>query len=111
MSVDVTWPESAKAGGTAPLRLHVKHGKSEKVEIDVRVPLPPGVTLGAAVPGVAEVQGVLAVRLPVDRDGSVLEVPMRFGLGGKTTAPEATARISRSTSGVATSPARAVVVR
>lgn len=111
VSVDVTWPESAKAGGTAPLRLHVKHGKSEKVEIDVRVPLPPGVTLGAAVPGVAEVQGVLAVRLPVDRDGSVLEVPMRFGLGGKTTAPEATARISRSTSGVATSPARAVVVR
>ena len=78
---------------------------------DTRIPLPPGVTLGAPTKGAAQVQGVLAVRQSVDPTGAVIEVPVRFGLAGKMTAPEATARIARASSAPATAPARALVVR
>jgi hypothetical protein len=81
------------------------------VPIDVQIPLPPGVTLAATTRGTSQVQGVLAIREVVDSNGAVLEVPLRFGLAGKVTVPEATARVSRSSSGVATAPARALTVR
>ena len=41
----------------------------------------------------------------------MIEMPVRFGLAGKMTVPEATARIARSSSPCATAPARALAVR
>lgn len=111
IGIDVVWPADATAGATGTLRVMLRHPLDEVLDVDARVPLPPGVTLGAATKGVAQVQGVLAMRQSVDRSGAVIEIPVRFGLAGKTTAPEATARIARSSSGIATAPARALVVR
>ena len=59
----------------------------------------------------SQVQGVLALRQQVSPDGLTTEIPLRFGLSGKVTVPEATARIARSASGVATAPARVLSVR
>ncbi len=111
VGLEVVWPADAVAGGNGTLRLMLRHVLDGSIEIDTKVPLPPGVTLGASVAGVAQVQGVLTVRQSVHRSGSVIDIPMRFGLAGKVTVPEATARITRSASGVATAPARHLTVR
>ena len=112
VGLEVVWPASASSGTTGTLRVLLRHGLTRGgVPIDVQIPLPPGVTLAATTRGTSQVQGVLAIREVVDSNGAVLEVPLRFGLAGKVTVPEATARVSRSSSGVATAPARALTVR
>jgi len=109
--MDVAWPEKANAGSTGMLLVTLRHGSAAGVvPIDVQIPLPPGITLAATTSGAAQVQGVLALREEVSRDGMTVEIPVRFGLSGKMTVPEATARIARSATGVATAPARALVV-
>ena len=45
----------------------LRHALETRVEVDARIPLPPGVTLGAPTKGASQVQGVLAVREAVDR--------------------------------------------
>jgi hypothetical protein len=97
LHAEITWPE-ARAGKTGLLRIVLRADRAEPV--DVRVPLPPGVTLAEAVPGVRSVQGVLAVRHAVDGSGvrTVIEVPVRFGLAGKVTVPEAIARYAAGSS-------------
>ena len=111
VAVEAVWPSDAASGTTGTLRLMVRHSLEGTLDIDTRVPLPPGVTLGAATKGAAQVQGVLTVRQAVDASGAVIEVPVRFGLAGKMTVPEATARVARSSSGVATAPARSLLIR
>ena len=111
VALDVVWPADAASGTTGTLRLMVRHSLDGTLDIDTRVPLPPGVTLGAATKGAAQVQGVLIVRQSVDHAGAVIELPIRFGLAGKMTVPEATAGVARSSSGVATAPARALLIR
>lgn len=111
VGLEVEWPKDPAAGTTGTLRLHVRHSLEGTVDVDARVPLPPGVTLGAPMHGTLQIQGVLAVREPVDHSGKVIEIPVRFGLGGKVTVPEATARIARSSSAAATAPARALAIR
>jgi hypothetical protein len=109
--LEVVWPADAVAGGTGTLRLMLRHVLDGSIEIDAKVPLPPGVTLGAPTAGVAQVQGILTVRQAIVRTGAVIEIPLRFGLAGKVTVPEATARVTRSSSAAATAPARALTVR
>jgi hypothetical protein len=111
VGIDVIWPADAAAGTTGTLRVLLRHALDGSQELDARVPLPPGVTLGAATTGVAQVQGVLALRQAVDRETTVFEIPVRFGLAGKVTVPEATARLARSSSAFATAPARPLAVR
>jgi hypothetical protein len=108
---EVVWPADAAAGSTGTLRVMLRHALADGLEVDARIPLPPGVTLGAPTKGAAQVQGVLAIRERVDASGSIVEIPVRFGLAGKVTVPEATAHIARSSSASATAPARALVVR
>ncbi|MBX3219239.1 MAG: hypothetical protein KF795_01895 [Labilithrix sp.] len=111
VNVEVVWPAEARAGSTQPLRVMLRQDGEVPSEVDVRVPLPPGVKLAAPTNGVRELQGVLAIRQSVARTGSVIEVPLRFGLGGRVTVPEASARLTRRTSAPATAPARTLVVR
>ncbi len=110
VAIEVVWPADAKAGSTGILRVLLSHTLAGRAEIDAKIPLPPGVTLGAPTKGAAQVQGVLAVRETVG-ERAVLEIPVRFGLAGKLTVPEATAHITRSSSPNATAPARALTVR
>jgi hypothetical protein len=111
LSVDVSWPTDAKAGGTGILRISVQssEGESSSSEVDLRIPLPPGVTLGATTKGMSQLQGVLAIRELVNRS-AVIEAPVRFGLAGKLTAPEAVARLTRSPRAPATAPSRTLTV-
>jgi hypothetical protein len=111
IGLDVVWPADAAAGTTGTLRIMVRHDHEGARLIDTRIPLPPGVTLGAPTKGAAQVQGVLLVRDLVQPTGAVLEIPVRFGLAGKLTVPEATARVTRSPEAAATAPARPLVVR
>ena len=111
VALEVIWPADATAGTTGTLRVKLHHPLLGKIEVDTRIPLPPGVTLGAPTKGVGQVQGVLAIRDLVDSSGTIIEVPVRFGLASKVTVPEATARLTRSSSAAATAPARALVVR
>lgn len=111
VGLEIKWPKDAVAGATGMLEVHLRHSLEGSVEVDARVPLPPGVTLGAPTKGATQLQGVLVVREPVDRGGSVMEIPVRFGLAGKVTVPEATARIARSSSAAATAPARPLAIR
>ena len=110
VALEVIWPADAMAGSTGTLRVLLSHTLSGRAEVDAKIPLPPGVTLGAATKGATQVQGVLALRETVG-DRAVLEIPVRFGLAGKLTVPEATAHITRSSSPSATAPARALTVR
>ena len=112
MGLEVVWPEKARAGSTGMLVVTLRHGfTTGVVTVDVQIPLPPGITLAATTSGASQVQGVLALRQQVSPDGLTTAIPLRFGLSGKVTVPEATARIARSASGVATAPARVLSVR
>lgn len=109
VSIEIVWPSDARSGIAGSLRVVLKHGRNEPTEIDARIPLPPGVTLGAPTKGAAQMQGVLALRMMVDQTATI-EVPLRFGLAGAMKAPEANARITRSTSAAATAPSRSILV-
>ena len=111
VSVEVVWPAEARAGSTDVLRVLLRQEGDLRGEVDVRIPLPPGVTLAAPTKGAAQLQGVLAIRQVVGTSGTVLEAPVRFGLAGKVTVPEAFARMTRRSSAPATAPARSLVVR
>ena len=111
VGVEIVWPAEARAGSTGVLRIMLRTESDAAHEVDVRIPLPPGVTLAAPTTGAQQLQGVLAIRQAVGRSGSVLEAPIRFGLAGKVTVPEAIARLTRRSSAPATAPARTLVVR
>ncbi|MFO0552956.1 MAG: hypothetical protein U0271_31500 [Polyangiaceae bacterium] len=104
--IDVVWPSkppcdepSAQAGtcveelregfvGTVKVTLSVNSGSGL---VFAKVPLPPGATLAAPIPGVHQVQGVLYIQ--TERTGDLL-IPLRFTLAGKFTIREATARMA-----------------
>lgn len=106
--IEVVWPATARAEAVEPLRLLVR--ASESREVDVRIPLPPGVTLAAPTKGVSQMQGVLVVRPQVSGTEDVVEIPMRFGLAGTFSVPEASARYTRSPTPAAVAPFRRLVI-
>lgn len=118
VSMEVVWPSEAKAGHVDTLRIMLRHSMPQASSVDVRLPLPPGVSLAEPVgrPGdqgaiVSEIQGVLSLRWSVDHSVSVIDVPVRFGISGAYTVPEGTARIAKEALPPATSPARTLEVR
>ena len=118
VKVEIVWPADARAGKVGTLRLLLRQSLGRDATVDVRVPLPPGVTLAAPVGEegmvtgtVRQIQGVLALRWPVDQAETVVELPVRFGLAGHLQTPEASARISRESYAPAWAPASAIEVR
>ncbi len=118
--VEVVWPAEARAGkvGTLRLLLRQSQARTPTALVDVRIPLPPGVSLAASVghgttsSGTArQAQGVLAVRWPVEETQTVVELPVRFGLAGRMQVPEASARIAKESSAPAWAPASLLDVR
>jgi hypothetical protein len=91
----------------------VRHTLPRPLTADVRVPLPPGVTLAEPVKNVRQVQGVLSVRRALDGSAAptVIELPLRFALAGRMTAPEARARVAFEEMARAVAPARPIEVR
>ena len=109
--LDVVWP-TARPGDKAALRLSVRHDLRRRATVDIRLPLPPGVSLAAPVSGVRQLQGVLAVRRDVaaaSRDG-VLQIPLRFTLAGRFTVPEGSARLADEHAPRAIAPARPLII-
>ncbi len=94
LHAEITWPTTARAGRTGLLRVVVRNDSGHAGTVDVRIPLPPGVTLAEPVPNVRQVQGVLTIRRTLDggRLPTVVEVPIRFFLAGTATVPEAQVR-------------------
>jgi hypothetical protein len=113
LHLDVAWPTDAAAGRHGVVRIDVRHGLGRATPIDLRLPLPPGVTLAEKVSGVQEVQGALRVRRTVDGSElpTTIEVPVRFGLAGRVTVPEARATVAFEEIARAVAPARPLVIR
>ncbi len=117
VNMEIVWPAEARAGHVDTLRVMLRHSLPQASLVDVRIPLPPGVSLAEAIGKgsegaiVSEIQGVLALRWAVDRSVSVIDVPVRFALTGAYTVPEATARIAKESMAPTTAPARVLSVR
>jgi hypothetical protein len=90
LHLDVTWPTDARAGQRGVLSVAVRHTRGRPTQVDVRLPLPPGVSLAAPVSGVRQVQGALAFRRALDASAlsTQVDIPVRFALAGRMTAPE-----------------------
>ncbi|WP_437593378.1 alpha-2-macroglobulin family protein [Sorangium sp. So ce1000] len=112
MQVEISWPKRPRAGTTGKLGVSLRHTLGRPVEVDVRIPLPPGVSLAAPLGGVRQVNGVLALRAPLEasRLSTLVEIPVRFALAGKVTAPEAQARVAQEELPRAVVPARPIVI-
>jgi hypothetical protein len=112
LKLAVTWPADARAGTVGTLRVVVRSTLRTSSSVDVRIALPPGVTLAAKLEGVRQVQGVARVRRAVEGGGeSVIEIPVRFGLAGRVTLPEAYATVARAEYEMAVAPAQPYMVR
>ncbi|WP_437282025.1 alpha-2-macroglobulin family protein [Sorangium sp. So ce375] len=112
VQAEISWPKRPRAGTTGKLGVSLRHSLGRPVEVDVRIPLPPGVSLAAPLGGVRQVNGVLAVRasLEASRLSTLVEIPVRFALAGKVTAPEAQARVAQEELPRAVVPARPIVI-
>jgi hypothetical protein len=112
VKVETVWPSDAQAGKTGTLRLVLSQSRAGSETVDTRVPLPPGVSLASSgTRGVHQMQGRLLVRWATPSTGTFVDIPVRFGLRGRFTAPEVSARLADETSGIATGPAQTLVVR
>ncbi|MFO0762459.1 MAG: hypothetical protein U0359_38830 [Byssovorax sp.] len=111
--IDLTWPNDAHAGQTGVLRVNLRQSLGTSPTVDLRVPLPPAVSLAEPVNGVQQIQGVLRIRRKLD--GSTLptpmEIPLRFGLTGYVTVPEARAEVAFEDLPRAIAPARPFWIR
>ncbi len=111
VAIDARWPEGQIAGKTGVLRLDVRYVYSRSATIDVRVPLPPGASLAAQVEGIQQIQGTLVMRRPIHGVSPLLvEVPVRFGLAGVVTVPEARASLAFEEAVRGVAPARTITV-
>jgi hypothetical protein len=112
LHVEATWPAKPHAGKTGTLRLLVRHSLSRAITVDLRIPLPPGVSLAEPVHDVRQVQGALTVRRGVEATErpTAIEIPVRFGLGGRVTAPEVVARVAFEEGPRAIAPARPLMI-
>jgi hypothetical protein len=112
LHVEATWPAEPHAGKTGTLRFLVRHSLSRAITVDLRIPLPPGVSLAEPVHDVRQVQGALTVRRGVDASErpTAIEIPVRFGLGGRVTAPEVVARVAFEEGSRAVAPARSLTI-
>ncbi|MBI5534913.1 MAG: hypothetical protein HY898_19455 [Deltaproteobacteria bacterium] len=111
--MDIDWPDSPYVGGGQKMRVTLRHNMSRETTLDVRIPLPPGVTLAAPVEDVRQVQGVLTMRKSVDSSAlpTLIEIPVRFTMSGRMTVPVGHARLAFEESGDATAPARPLVIQ
>jgi hypothetical protein len=111
--VDATWPSDARTGRPGVLAVSVRHARGRATTADLRIPLPPGVSLAEPVAGVRQVQGVLLVRRSLDANGLPVQIdlPLRFGLAGRFTVPELEAVVAHAEEPRALAPARPLVVR
>jgi hypothetical protein len=108
LQIEAEWPDDAKAGKSGKLVVRLRHGLGRQVTADATIPLPPGAALAAPVEGIRQLQGVLGVRRELDGSElpTVVEIPLRFALPGRFTAPEARARVAFEELGRGIAPAR-----
>lgn len=108
MHLDVAWPQSITADRVATL--HVTARSTTPVRALVRVPLPAGASLAEGTTSVRQIQGTLLIDADLGTSDSAWDVPLRFLLRGKMTAPEARATTSDADE-PAIAPSTALLVR
>ena len=108
VAFEVTWPETPKSGTKDVLRVALTSLAGVAVNTDVRIPLPPGVSLAEGGGPARQIQGQLVLRTVLDALGTetVLELPIRFGLAGSFTVPDARARATYEEGPRVTAPSR-----
>jgi hypothetical protein len=113
VSIEVRWPTDARAGMSRPVAVTLRQTRGRATTVDVRIPLPPGVTMAEPVNDVRQVQGVLSIRRALGASGLPVEIdlPLRFGLAGRVTVPEAHAGVAFEEVPRALAPARPLVIQ
>lgn len=113
VSIDVQWPQAARAGTVQALDVTIQQSSRRAAQIEIRIPLPPGARLARPLSGVRQVRGALAVRETVDPSdvARVVQIPIRFGLTGRFTLPEAEGRLVDEQAARALTHAATLVVR
>ena len=113
LRVDVTWPSDARAGHGGVVVVTARHTRGRPTDLDLRLPLPPGVGLAAPVDGVRQVLGTLAITRTLDASGlpAQIDLPVRFGLAGAVTVPEGRATVHFEEVPRALVPARPLLIR
>ncbi|MEZ4309532.1 MAG: hypothetical protein R3F14_15960 [Polyangiaceae bacterium] len=113
VALDIVWPEAPRAGEKSVVRVLVASRTLRPFTADVRIPLPPGASLAERTAGVRQIQGQLILQPEIDLTGTptVLDLPLRFGLAGRFTVPEARARPAHEDAPRAIAPARPLVVK
>jgi hypothetical protein len=111
LHVDVAVPAPTR-DAVASLQISLRHDLGRRVPVRVRIPLPPGAALAEPVEHARQVQGAIYLQTELESDAlpRVIEVPLRFGLAGKVTLPEVTARVTDDDLPVARAPARPLVI-
>jgi hypothetical protein len=113
LHLSVAWPSDARAGRNGVVSISIRHTRGRPTPVDVRIPLPAGVSLASRVQGVRQLQGVLIVRRLLDASGlaTQVDVPVRFALAGVVMVPEARAFVAFEEVPRALTPARRLVVQ
>jgi hypothetical protein len=88
--VEAHWPEETRAKDRAVLRLSLQSRAPGTKSVEIRLPLPPGVSLAERVQGARQVQGELVFRTDLSPSAvsTLLELPIRAALAGTLTIPE-----------------------
>ena len=90
LRLEVRWPDDARAGHIASVHVTLSSVGDDTARVVARIPLPPGASMVGPIADVTQVHGALLVakRVSVGHD-AVVDVPLRFSLGGHATVREA----------------------
>jgi hypothetical protein len=113
LSLEVVWPAHPTAGSSGLLNIGVRHQLAQAAVVEIRIPLPPGARMSEPAEGVRQVAGTLIARAGVSPSSvpTALTIPIRFGLSGHFTAPEAYAFLADSEAKRAHSPSQPIDVK
>jgi len=111
LRLEVKWPDDARAGHIATVHVTMSSVLNKSERAVARIPLPPGATMVAAMPGVIQVHGALLVTHDVSvGSSSVIDIPIRFSLGGRATVREAHIVTPRAPLSRGTAPAQTIQI-
>jgi hypothetical protein len=113
ISIVTRWPEPTRDEvGVLRVELHqtTPMPSAYALTAHARIPLPPGASLARQIEGVRQVQGSLRISQRFSKR-LTLSLPIRFGLAGSYTLPEATVTCPESPATIGRAPARPLVVK
>ncbi len=112
LRLDVAWPDDARTGHIASVHVTMSSVATQSVRAVARIPLPPGASMVAPMRDVTQVHGALLITHDVSLgESSVVDVPLRFALGGRATVREARIVAPRAPLPRGIAPAQSITIK